>query len=297
MGNSLVSTDFYAQEQLGDLDEYEEHRLRPFKWDSDQEGFGPIFRDGGFDVVIGNPPYFNVDATYGAGHPVPAYLSRAFPQVYTDKTDVYYYFLSKAVELSKQRVGFIISRAFLEADKASPTRESLPQSAALEQLVDFNAFQVFADAGIATAMVVFDTTRPHDESTVAVRKLETAQLRTPEVAEALPRGTAPFDAFGRVCRLGRRPWRFPSPLEKRLYEAIDHGTAPLTDVCFLGKGMETGANAVFAGLTDENVIELAIPREFLKPRARNSDIHGFYIAASGRNALYLEDTEKLRGPA
>lgn len=74
VGNSLVSTDFYAQGRLDELSDYEEHRLRPFKWDSDREGFGSILRDGGFDVVLGNPPYFNVDASYGANHPVPAYL-------------------------------------------------------------------------------------------------------------------------------------------------------------------------------------------------------------------------------
>ena len=89
VGNSLVSTDYYAQQQLGELDEYEEHRLRPFKWDSDQQGFGSILREGGFDVVIGNPPYLSIDATYGANHPVPAYLSRAYPAVWADKTEIY----------------------------------------------------------------------------------------------------------------------------------------------------------------------------------------------------------------
>lgn len=64
-GNSLVGTDFYAQQQL-ELDAEQEHRLRPFDWRSREHGFGEVFAEGGFSAVIGNPPYFNVEATYGA---------------------------------------------------------------------------------------------------------------------------------------------------------------------------------------------------------------------------------------
>src|SRR5207248_10577900 len=56
------------------------------------------------------------------GHSVPAYLKRAYSDVWMDKTDIYYYFLRKAAELAQQRLGFIVSRAFLEADKAKRIR-------------------------------------------------------------------------------------------------------------------------------------------------------------------------------
>ncbi len=92
-GNSLVSTDFYQQQQLGRLDASEQHRLNPFKWDDDEQGFGKVLARGGFDVVIGNPPYFSVDDQYGVGHPVAAYLKSAYSDVWLDKTDIYYYFL------------------------------------------------------------------------------------------------------------------------------------------------------------------------------------------------------------
>lgn len=292
VGNSLVSTDFYSQGRLDELSDYEEHRLRPFRWDSDREGFGSILRDGGFDVVLGNPPYFNVDASYGANHPVPAYLSQAYPAVYTDKTDIYYYFLAKAVALAKHRVGFIVSRAFLEAEKAQPLRTHLPQRAQLTELVDFNAFQVFADAGIATAIAVFDTTRPHDASTVSVRKLETARVSTAEVAGGLERSSEPFEAFVRPIRLSGTPWRFPSPAEKRLYDKIDTAGQTLTELCVLGQGMQTGANTVFSGFTRERIAELDFPEHLVKRRARNSDIAAFCISDEAPYALYLEDVAR-----
>jgi len=288
-GNSLVSTDYYQQAELGQLDAFEEHRLRPFKWNSDKEGFGKVLADGGFDAVIGNPPYFNVDATYGAKHPVPAYLKTAYSAIWQDKTDIYYFFLTRGVQLARQRLGFIVSRSFLEADKARRTRGNLASNARLDQIADMDSFRVFTDAGIATTIVVFDTTQPHDEAKVDVRRLDSAAHSTDEVIEGLRQGSAPFEVFSRRTKLDDAPWRFPNPYTDELYRRIDAAGERLDKVCFLGKGMETAANSVFGKLSDADVVRLELPAELLKRRARNSDIRRYYTADSGENVLYLED--------
>lgn len=51
-GNSLIGTDFY--EEHPDLSDEERRRINPFDWKTE---FKTIFKDGGFDAVIGNPPY------------------------------------------------------------------------------------------------------------------------------------------------------------------------------------------------------------------------------------------------
>lgn len=292
VGNSLVSTDFYGQTQLGQLDEYEEHRLRPFKWDSMNEGFGRVLADGGFDVVIGNPPYFNVDSTYGAGHPVPAYLKKSFDDVWTDKTDIYYYFLRRGAALAQRRLAFIVSRAFLEADKAKKIRGWLAESAQLERLIDFDGFFVFADAGIATTIVIFDTTRRHDEQTTAVARLASDATVVREVVEGLRTGSAPFEVFEHHGQLGGEPWRFPNPHLKDLYDKIDAAGEPLVRLCELGQGMQTGANNVFGKLSMDDVVTHNLPPEYLKRRARNSDIQSFHISANDEFVLYLEDVRR-----
>jgi hypothetical protein len=294
VGNSLVSTDFYAQAELGQLDAFEEHRLRPFKWESRNEGFGRILDDGGFDVVIGNPPYFNVDATYGAGHAVPAYLKSAYSDVWLDKTDIYYFFLRKAAALANQRLGFIVSRAFLEADKAQRIRGWLAGHARLERLLDFDGFLVFADAGIATTVAVFDTTTAHGDAEVAVLRLASGAHTTAEVVEGARNAAAPFEVFSRAVALDERPWRFPNPYAAALYKRIDAAGDHLSRLCELGQGMQTGANGVFGKLSAEDVTKYDLPRDLLKPRARNSDIAAFSIVDSGEWALYLEDVARYR---
>jgi hypothetical protein len=293
-GNSLISTDFYQQQNLGQLDAFEQHRLNPFKWDDDQEGFGKVLADGGFDVVIGNPPYFSIDAQYGVGHPVPAYLKSAYSDVWLDKTDIYYYFLRKAAELAQRRLGFIVSRAFLEANKAQRLRGWLAANARLERIEDFDGFMVFADAGIATAVVVFDTTEPHGDSEVEVRRLPSGHWSTAQVIDGVRNDTVPFEAFDPKVKLGDRPWHFHNPYANSLFSRIDARGDPLIEVCELGQGMQTGANGVFGKLTARDVVDHDLPPELLKPRARNSDIDRFHIADSGEFLLYLEDVSSFR---
>lgn len=293
-GNSLVSTDFYKQQRLTQLDAFEEHRLRPFKWDDEQEGFGKVLADGGFDVVIGNPPYFSIDAQYGVGHPVPAYLKTAYSDVWLDKTDIYYYFLRKAAGLARRRLGFIVSRAFLEADKAKRIRAWLAANARLERLEDFDGFMVFADAGIATTIVVFDTTQPHGVHEVEVRRLPSGRYSTAQVIEGVRNDTTPFEAFDSGVNLGDRPWHFHNPYASALFSRIDSHGDPLITICELGQGMQTGANGVFGKLTAGDVVDYDLPPALLKPRARNSDIDRFYIADSEELMLYLEDVPSFR---
>ena len=53
-GNSLIGPDFYEHQQMTLLDDEEMYRVNAFDW---QAEFSDIMKDGGFDAVIGNPPY------------------------------------------------------------------------------------------------------------------------------------------------------------------------------------------------------------------------------------------------
>lgn len=56
-GNSLIGPDYYLGKQMSFLDDEETYKVRVFDWGSKTEGFGAIMAAGGFDAVIGNPPY------------------------------------------------------------------------------------------------------------------------------------------------------------------------------------------------------------------------------------------------
>jgi hypothetical protein len=53
-GNSLIGPDFYEGQQLTMFDEEERYRINVFDWNA---AFPAIMKAGGFDAVIGNPPW------------------------------------------------------------------------------------------------------------------------------------------------------------------------------------------------------------------------------------------------
>ena len=71
---------------------------RPFNWEQE---FSSIFAAGGFDIAIGNPPYYSMEAK-GAKHDEEQnYFRNIRPDLYQGKNDVYYYFIAKGIDLLK----------------------------------------------------------------------------------------------------------------------------------------------------------------------------------------------------
>jgi type I restriction-modification system DNA methylase subunit len=56
-GNSLIGPEYYDTEQGTLFDEEAMRRVNVFDWNDDKKGFGGIMQRGGFDCVVGNPPY------------------------------------------------------------------------------------------------------------------------------------------------------------------------------------------------------------------------------------------------
>src|SRR5690606_22975028 len=115
-GNSLIGWDVANQMAL---DTEDERALNPLDF---ADTFPAVMRSGGFDAIVGNPPYLNIDDTWGKGNFRLKAIKSAYPHIHNDKTDLLFYFLARAVQLSRGGVGYIVSRAFLEAFKADKLR-------------------------------------------------------------------------------------------------------------------------------------------------------------------------------
>jgi len=115
-GNSLIGNDYYhfqgVQEALPIYDEEEDERERinAFDW-AGFGGFAEIMRDGGFDAVIGNPPYSYMIRENERVY----YASKYKNQDY--QKDLYLFFLERYGELIKQNglLGVIVSNTWLQS--------------------------------------------------------------------------------------------------------------------------------------------------------------------------------------
>ncbi|MEM6749648.1 MAG: DNA methyltransferase [Planctomycetota bacterium] len=286
-GNSLIGTDFYTGQQVGMFSEDDLYRINAFDWSHE---FATIMQRGGFNVVLGNPPYFNLDDSWGRDDPRSAYIKRAYPNVYRDKTDILFYFLARGTRLQQSRLMFIVSRAFLEAYKADRLRGYLTLHADIAAVTDFRNHYVFPGVGITTAIVKL---APNGTTNATVfRKLTDGKKKTDRQPD--PSDDTNFEVVHvSQDQLGADPWLFGESTTQQLLDKLDQRGEPVGGLLLIGKGMETGRNRVFGTHSKATIQEWGLPDGMHYLRAHNSDIQRYRINDSGQQLLYVEDVENF----
>jgi hypothetical protein len=125
VGDSLIEDSNFA---------YLDHA---FTWET---AFPDVFAEGGFDVVLGNPPYVRMEHLKA----LKPYLEKRY-EVVSDRADLYCYFFERGLRLLKPggRLGFISSNTFFKTGSGKPLREYLRREATIEGVVDFGDLQIF----------------------------------------------------------------------------------------------------------------------------------------------------------
>jgi len=129
-GNSLIGTDYFEGRITGTIDEDELRKINPFDW---KKEFPDIFAQGGFDAVIGNPPYFLI-----ALKNEKIYLKSNY-ELSTGKPDLYRYFIECSHQLIRKggQFGFIIPNTLLAIPAAKKLRKYLLYEGGLYKIVNF----------------------------------------------------------------------------------------------------------------------------------------------------------------
>jgi type I restriction-modification system DNA methylase subunit len=144
-GNSLIGPDFYQQQNLPLINDDERLRINVFDWNYE---YPDIMKSGGFDAVIGNPPY---GATFIESE---ALYFRKNYQVFRGVKDVYTCFMEASLTRLKNggRLSFIIPSAWL----GGPDYEILRRLFLTYQIdtVILLPFDVFDEAYVDTAVLV-----------------------------------------------------------------------------------------------------------------------------------------------
>ncbi len=139
VGNSLI--------KVGD------EKYKPFDFQSE---FKDAFESGGFDVIIGNPPYikeYTNRAAFDGLHESPYYQG---------KMDLWTLFACRAIDLLKDGgyLGFIAPNNWLTNAGSSIFRDKILSEGQIIKFVDFGDFKVFKDAGIQTMIFIFKKIKP-----------------------------------------------------------------------------------------------------------------------------------------
>ncbi|REJ87652.1 MAG: methyltransferase, partial [Planctomycetota bacterium] len=156
-------------QQLDMFDEEERARINVFDWETE---FVQIMSSGGFDAVIGNPPYVK---EYTNRQPFELVRHSRNAKYYQGKMDLWYIFTCFAIDLV--RIGgyhsFIATNNWITSAGASLLRKKVTSETSFLSFLDFGAIHVFTKAGIQTAIfVLLKTGTPNTCMTSFVRLRE-----------------------------------------------------------------------------------------------------------------------------
>ena len=168
-GNSLIASDFSMIPD--DL-----VRMRAFDWNV---GFKDIMKSGGFDAVVGNPPYVLLQTL--DERPVFNYLSASYRSA-RYKIDTYQVFMERAINLTKADggFGFITPNSFLRNKHAVELRSLILEKTEVRSLRVF-FYPVFHGASVDTCVL---TARRADKPRAA-NEIEVLRSESPEKGESL----------------------------------------------------------------------------------------------------------------
>jgi hypothetical protein len=285
-GNSLIGPDI---EKESPLTPEERERIRPFDWHSREEGFGDILAAGGFDAVIGNPPYVRMEGF----KEIKDYLRQAY-QSHDERSDLYVYFVEKSHEVLKVggRYGMIVSNKFLRAGYGAKLRQFLRTRARLDRIVDFAGLPVFLGATVRT--IVLLTSK--NGSGRPARYAPPVEART---FDAIAAGAVTIQEAIKACEyevpaesLAGSVWGFGRREHYSLLKKIQSQSTRLIEYCD-GKicmGVKSGLAEAFVidGETRKSILKAnSRAHEIIKPFLNGRNIRRYQIQFPGTYLLYL----------
>ena len=244
-GNSLLGTTDVDRAVLFDNDLV--RRVNPFDWRDIRDGFGEVFAArGGFDAVIGNPPYTRVQVLRRYRPEETEAYAAKYASAREGSFDIAAPFVERGLSVLRTRgeagrLGFIVSRQFCEADYGRPLREMLSDGGHVQEIVDFREGQVFEEASAYTLILIASAARCRSWRLTRVPAPPSAQATAKALVD--PLRTAERNAG----ILSAAQWDLLLPAEEDLLRRLDDSYRSLGEVTgrHVFQGVITGADYVF----------------------------------------------------
>jgi len=261
-GNSLIGPDIYDQGVL--FAEDERDRINAFDWNfvpvgaglvpaqngrpqgaplqrtrasgSGLGSIGHVMKGGGFDCVIGNPPYIRIQTLQEFSPEGATYLKSSYRTAASGNFDIYVCFVEKGLSVLREggRLGFILPSKFLQTDYGKELRTLIVETHALQKLVDFSHLQVF-DGPTTYTCLMFLVTHPN-------QKVEYLRVQDEESLPSLGGSVSLVSSD----TLSSDPWVFGEKEQRAIYKKL--GTFPelLAGLgVSISRGSSSGDDGVF----------------------------------------------------
>lgn len=264
-GNSLIDSKTVA----GD---------KAFKW---EEEFQEVFSKGGFDVVIGNPPYVKLETI----KEVSEALSKLDYKTFDKRGDLYVLFVEKGFSLLKPNgvVSYIMPNKWLQAGYGQKLREYF-LTKQLDRLIDFGDIQIFEGATTYPVIFVAKQSKPKKSFSASILKSKSS-FDFETIVNS-------FSESFETKNFSGDTWVISSKKEKDLLKRLSSNYMSLSE--FIGGdanyGIKSGLTDAF--LFDEEVRNKIVNEDpksadLIKPALRGRDIVPWYGENQGYYMLCM----------
>jgi len=239
--------------------------------------FSEVFENGGFDIIIGNPPYIQLQKNAGK---LANALSKLGYETFTRTGDIYAIFYEKGWQLLKDggHLTFITSNKWMRAAYGEKLRKFLSNKANPKLLIDLAGVKVFKSATVDTNILTFQRGENNHKCYAVTFG---GDYRNENFREYVNTRGFLTDLF----KTGA-PWIISNPVESKLKEKIENMGKPLKDWDVkINYGIKTGCNEAFIidGMTKDRLIaEDPKSAEIIKPLLRGRDIKRYHADFADR---------------
>lgn len=239
IADALIKNDFIGNEQAADLvgwDMFDQHKFAPF--------FDPEWMFGvqvGFDIVIGNPPYIQLQANKGELGKL--YEGKGFI-TFVRTGDIYSLFYEQGWRMLKPdgNLCYITSNKWMRAGYGEKTREFFATKTNPELLIDFAGTKVFDNVTVDTNILLFSKSQNQGKTRCCIVD------GISNMSDFVSSNTS----YNDFVMVGSKSWVILSDVERSIKEKIEKVGKPLKEWNIqIYRGVLTGCNEAFIISTDK----------------------------------------------
>lgn len=240
---------------------------KAFNWEKE---FPEVFEKGGFDVVIGNPPYLRVQGLRANFEKETIYYENKFVSA-TGRFDIYALFIERAFGLISENgiYSFILPHKFMISDYGAGLRNFLNVNQAISSIISFGSAMVFSDASTYTCIIKCSKLN----SNILYKQIEPSQLFENFKFDSIPYSELGVEKWNIQSNVGsslfNKLYRQPFTA-KDIFDNISQGIVSIGDDIFILKGQFS--QEIFSGFSERLNQVVDLEKSLMKPLLKGDEV-------------------------